>query len=88
MSWQKKKEHIDLRTGMHVVHLHNPDTKGEHILQLNIGHNSCPHCGHVKVQDKLEAFDIHQIVAAEIELLNQNHQAMLDHAERSKVKPS
>jgi hypothetical protein len=85
MAWQKKKEFLDLRTGMHVIHLHEPESKAEHIIQINVGHESCPHCGHVKPQTNLEAFDAHKIVAEEIELLEKNHAAATAYAAKHKV---
>lgn len=82
MAWQKKHEFLDLKTGMHVVRLHEPDSGAEHIIQNNVGHHSCLHCGHVKAQNIL---DIQQHIAGEIEALNKSHGDQREYAAKHKV---
>jgi hypothetical protein len=88
--WQKKnttehKEVLDLRTGMHLIPLIDPESGAEHRLQFNVGHESCPHCGHVKPQDELEKIDVKKIIAEEIDALNMSHASQRAYARRHGV---
>jgi len=80
--WKKRHEIVDTRTKMHVITLHEPDSGAEHKLQIMIGHDSCPHCGHITLKDGIDAA---QHVANELALLNQSHAAMKEHAERHRA---
>lgn len=45
--WLRKSHEIVKSLGMHVFHLEEPVSGAEHKLQICIGHDSCPLCGHV-----------------------------------------
>lgn len=90
MSWQKKntaehKEVLDLRTGMHIIPLIEPETGAEHKIQVVTGHEFCHHCGHVKPQTSLEEIDTQKIIADEIEALNVSHANQRAYAEKHNV---
>lgn len=89
--WQKKstaehKEVLDLRTGMHLIPLHDPDSGSEHRLQIVTGHEHCHHCGHVKPKDNLESIDTQQIIANEIAALNLSHANQRAYAAKHNVR--
>ena len=89
--WQKKitadhKEVVDLRTGFHIIPLIEPETGAEHKMQITIGHASCPHCGHVTPRGNLGQLDTQQLIADELEALNQSHLAMRQHATKNRVQ--
>lgn len=89
MSWQKKntaehKEVLDMQTGMHIIPLIHP-SGAEHKLQINVRHESCPHCGHVHPQTELGELDVKKIVEDEIALLNQNQAAVADYVARHRL---
>lgn len=83
--WQKKSEVLDPKTGMHVIHLHNPETGGEHTVQIVVGHDACPHCGHAVAKTNLEEIDPKYHLATEIAELNLSHANMVAYAEMHKV---
>jgi len=86
MAWQKQhQETVDLRTKMHVMTLHEPETGAVHKLQIMIGHDSCPHCGHITLKDEVGDTDVAQHVANELESLTQSHAAMMALAKRRKA---
>lgn len=90
MAWQKKntpqhKEFLDLRTGFHIVPLHEPDTGAEHMLQIQTGHDSCPHCGGVKPKTNLGEIDAKKIIADHIDALNLSHSNQRAYARRHGV---
>lgn len=91
MAWQKKstpehRETVDLRTGMHLIPLIEPESGAEHRLQINIGHQACPHCGHAKAAGNLDELDVAKIVADEIAELNLSHGDMAAYAAKHRVQ--
>lgn len=90
MAWQKKntaehKEILDLRTGMHVVPLHDPVSGAEHKLQINVGHDSCPHCGHCMPKTNLDELDVPKLIAEEIASLSASHANIRKYAQKHGV---
>lgn len=90
MAWQKKntaehKEFLDLRTGMHIVPVHEPDSGAEHKLQIQTGHDSCSLCGHVKPKTNLDEIDAKKLIADELTALNLSHSNQRAYARRHGV---
>lgn len=90
MSWQKKndpqhKELLDLRTGMHIIPLHEPDSGAEHKLQIETVHDSCPLCGHVKPKTNLGEIDAKKLITDEIAALNLSHNNQRAYARKHSV---
>jgi len=88
MSWKKRDHFLDRKQGMHVVTLHDPETKAVHLLQVNLGHalSSCPHCGHVKEAGMdIDAFDIEKYVQEQIAELDRIHGKVKTYGERHKI---
>lgn len=87
MAWQRKREYLDLQTGMHVLTLHDPESGAEHKLQIMTGHDfeSCHHCGHVKPKTNLDELDVQGLIAAEIESLNKSHANQTAYAKKHRV---
>lgn len=85
MTWLKKAEFADLRTGMHVVTLTEPDTGAEHKLQVQIGADTCPHCGHCAPKTNFGEIDMPKLIAEEIAARNKSHNDMRAHAQKHRV---
>lgn len=88
MSWQKRDHVLDRTQGMHIITLHDPETKAEHKLQINLGHalSSCPHCGHVKEAGMdIEAFDPESYIKEQIAELDRIHGKVKSYGERHKI---
>lgn len=84
--WQKRAghehDHIDGRTGVHVVRLHNPVTDGEHLLHILLGVDSCAHCKRPFPKDDLGAVDPKALVEDALAMLKANHDAVISYAEK------
>lgn len=82
--WQKRAghehDHIDARTGVHHISLHNPHTEGEHLLHIHMGLDGCPTCGRPYPRDGVGQIDPAAIVREALELLESNHAAVMQYA--------
>lgn len=87
MSWNIKKQYVDERLGMHIVHLEESESGAEHRLQICIGHESCPHCGHVSLLT-VDHLDPKAMIRAEIAMLEASHKQQKDYAARYGVTRS
>lgn len=87
--WQKAaghhNDHIDGRTGVHHITLENTATGGVHHLQIPLGAEVCPECSRAHHRDDLGGVDPKEVVAAELEMLAANHDALVDYAARHGV---
>ena len=73
------EQYVDMASGFHVIELR--DERGHrHLIQLAIGHDSCPACGAVHPKDNLEALDPAAAIAGVNEALNTSQQQMLNYA--------
>lgn len=77
-----KEQYIDPHAGMHVIRLHEPETKREHLIQIHLGLDACPTCGHVTPR---EEFDATAHVAETIDKLNEHHAQVRRYAEKHRV---
>lgn len=84
--WQKKHEFADLQRGMHVITLHEPETGAEHKLQVTIGPEACPHCGHLTPTSNLGELNLAEHISNEINALNQSHAQMRAYSQKHRVK--
>lgn len=82
MAFEIKEQYLDLHTGMHVIRLHHPESKREHLVQVHVGLDACPACGHVTPR---EDFDASAHVAETIEKLDDHHAQILAYAARHRV---
>ena len=74
-------QYLDLARGFHVIELR--DQRGNrHLLQLAVGADCCPACGHVHPKDNLGSMDPAAAVAQVTEALNTSQQQMLAYAAR------
>jgi hypothetical protein len=80
MAYQIQEQHIDLESGFHVIIL--KDGKRSHIVQIAIGADACPACGHLTPKDNLGQIDPKSMVAAVNESLNKSQMDMLEYAKR------
>jgi len=84
MSWRKKSgpehDHINGLTGAHHIRLENTVTGADHHIQIMLGAEHCAHCKRPHPKDDLGVVDPKAIVAEAIEMLNGNHNAVLEYA--------
>lgn len=73
MAWQVKSQHVDKALGHHVVLLHDPHSGAGHVLQIIVGHEACPVCGHVKIAENVNEINPHEIIAQEVVNLEKAH---------------
>lgn len=87
MAWIKKTgaDFLDMRTGMHVITLHDPDTGAEHKLQFFIGVECCPLCGKVPHKTETGHIDVNKHVEETISMLEENHVNQREHAKKHRV---
>ena len=85
MSWQKKSEHLDKRTGIHHVILHEPESGAEHHVQILVGHGVCHSCGAVHQVAKDGQLDIRARIDSILANLQASHDAMEEHAVKHQV---
>lgn len=85
MSWSKVREHIDHQIGMHVIHLEHAFTKAQHKLQIWLGMDACPLCGHVVPKTNTGELDPHAFVAQEIAALERVHGNIEAYARKHRV---
>jgi hypothetical protein len=75
------QQYLDTASGFHVIELR--DERGNrHLVQLAVGHDSCPSCGAVHPKDILGNLDPAATVQQIKEALNMSQQQMLDYAGR------
>jgi len=73
MAFQIQNQYVDKALGQHIVHLHDEVTGAHHVLQIIVGHESCPVCGHVRVVDNAEELNPHELVRGEVANLEKAH---------------
>lgn len=73
-------QYLDLDSGFHVIELR--DGKKQHLVQIAVGHDSCPACGAVHPKTELGEIDPKALVAQVNEQLNASHAAMLAYAQK------
>ena len=87
--WHKKAglehDHVDGRTGLHVVRLHNSVTDGEHLLHIALGVDYCTHCKRPFPKDELGAVDPAALVADALDMLRRNHDAVMEYAAKHRL---
>lgn len=80
MAFSIHEEYIDSASGFHVIKLR--DGKKEHVLQIGIGHCSCPACGAVHPKTNLGELDPKAATEAVIAALNESHIGMTEYAKK------
>ncbi len=73
------EQYVDTASGFHVIELRD-ERDHRHLIQLAIGHDSCPACGAVHPKDNLEALDPAAAIAGINEALNTSQQQMINYA--------
>lgn len=83
--YQLYQQHLDLASGFHVIELR--DERGNrHLVQLAVGHDACPACGHLHPKDNLDTLDPAAAVAQINESLNTSHANMHAYAQKHGLK--
>lgn len=81
MAFQIHSQHVDTASGFHVIELR--DERGNrHMVQIAIGHLSCPACGKVYPRDVLTQVDPRLAVADVINSLDHSQALQKEYAER------
>jgi hypothetical protein len=79
------QQYLDLASGFHVIELR--DERGNrHVLQLAVGHDSCPSCGAVRPKNDLDILDPAPSIRQALEELNTSQQHALMYAARYGLK--
>jgi hypothetical protein len=74
--WKRTKQHINYALGMHVLWFEEALSGASHRLQILIGHEFCPLCGHVWPKTNTGELDPQAFEAAELVALTQSHANM------------
>lgn len=85
MAWQVKSQHVDKALGHHVVILHDPSINAGHVLQIIVGHESCPVCGHVKIAENVNELSPREIIAQEVANLEAAHAQSHEYARKHNI---
>jgi hypothetical protein len=73
------QQYLDTASGFHVIELR--DERGHrHLIQLAVGHDSCPACGAVHPKDNLDQLDPAAAATQITDALNTSQHQMLDYA--------
>ena len=73
------QQYLDTASGFHVIELR--DERGHrHLVQLAVGHDTCPACGAVYPKDNLDTLDPAAAVRQVTDALNTSQQQMLNYA--------
>jgi hypothetical protein len=83
--WKRTKQYIDYATGHHVFWFEEALSGASHRLQIIIGHESCPLCGHVWPRTNTNQLDPQAFEAAELAALAQSHANMDAYAKKNGV---
>ncbi|HEV2274435.1 MAG TPA: hypothetical protein VGR96_09730 [Acidobacteriaceae bacterium] len=83
--FQLHTQYVDAASGFHVIELR--DEKGTaHVIQIAVGHASCPACGHVTPKDNLGEIDPKAVVAKVNAALDRSQQNLLTYARKHNLK--
>lgn len=85
MAWQIKQQYVHKGLGHHVVLLHDPASDSDHVLQIIVGHDSCPVCGHVKVAENVTELNPKELINREIAALEEAHGQAHEYATRHRI---
>jgi hypothetical protein len=73
------QQYLDMGSGFHVIELR--DERGSrHLIQLAVGHDTCPACGAVHPRDNLDTLDPIATVEKITDEINASQQQMLIYA--------
>jgi hypothetical protein len=83
--YSRHRQYLDMTSGFHVIELR--DAQGnQHVIQLAVGHASCPTCGAVHPKANLDELDPEAVVAEVTKQLNASQQQMLAYAAKHGLK--
>lgn len=75
------QQHLDLASGFHVIELR--DERGNrHLIQIAVGHDSCPACGAAYPKTNLEELDPKAAIETINKALNVSQNGMLEYAKK------
>jgi len=74
------EQYLDTASGFHVIKLRHGKT--EHIVQIAVGHDTCPACGRVAPKDNLGELDPKAMVQGVQDDMNKSLQAQLAYAKK------
>lgn len=77
-------EYLDAASGFHVIELRN-EHGARHMVQVAVGHASCPACGSVHLRDEHGQTDPKAMVARAIEALNASERQLAEYAREHRL---
>lgn len=80
MPYQIHSQYLDIESQFHVIELR--DGKKRHLVQIAVGSDSCPACGHLTPKDNLGQIDPKAMVAQINESLDAVRDNMHAYAEK------
>lgn len=83
--WALHREFFDHGSGMHVMHLRNSATGHMYIMQVHLGADECPHCGHKVAKDNVGGIDARAEMQHQLDTLNRMHQDHVAYIDRHKI---
>jgi hypothetical protein len=81
--WQRVKHHVDKALGMHIFHFEEALSGAKHRLQILIGYDSCPLCGHIWPKTNTGEINPFDYEARELAALHAVHANMDHYAKRT-----
>jgi uncharacterized protein (UPF0212 family) len=80
MSYRIHEQYVDMASGFHVIELR--DGKKVHFVQISVGADACPACGHVTPKNNLAELDPKALVAEINQGLDKSQEAMTAYAKK------
>jgi hypothetical protein len=85
MAYAMHEQYLDRRSGFHVIELR--DERGQqHFVQIAVGSDRCPACGHLIPKDNLGEIDPKALVAEVNVQLNAANANLAAYAEKHRLK--
>jgi hypothetical protein len=85
MAYSLHQQYLDLASGFHVIELR--DERGNrHLVQISVGHDSCPACGAVHPKTNLGELDPKAAIAQINEALNTSQNNLMAYAAKHGLK--
>jgi hypothetical protein len=79
------QQYLDLASGFHVIELRD-DRGNRHLVQIAVGHDTCPSCGAVHARNHLNTLDPAATIRQVTEMLNASQQQTLAYAAQHGLK--
>lgn len=85
MAYAIHEQYLDRRSGFHLIELRD-EAKRQHFVQIAVGFDACPACGHVTPKDSLGEIDPKALVAEVNVQLDAANANLAAYAEKHKLR--